>query len=53
MDLQEIGLHKFLQGLVHAFRDIAWHLGQVEPARDPQAFSPMEPWGLGLGQNPN
>jgi transposase InsO family protein len=49
----QIGLHKFLKGLVHGSRDIAQLLGHQEPACDPRSFAPMEPRGLGLGQNPN
>jgi transposase InsO family protein len=56
-DLQEYGqisLHKFLKGLVHASREITWHVGHPEPAPcDPQAFASMDPGGLGLGQNSN
>jgi hypothetical protein len=43
-DLQEygqIGLHKLLKGLVHAFRDIAWHLGHPELA--PVTLRPLHP----------
>jgi transposase InsO family protein len=47
-DLREYGqisLHKFLKGLVHASREIAWHLGHPEPA--PMTLGPLHPWSLG------
>jgi hypothetical protein len=47
-DLREygqIGLHRFLKGLVRASREIAWHLGHPEPA--PMTLGPLHPWSLG------
>jgi hypothetical protein len=47
-DLQEygqIGLHKFLKGLVQASREIAQHLGHLEP--DPMTLRPLQPWSPG------
>jgi hypothetical protein len=44
-DLQEygqIGLHKFLKGLVHASREIAQHLGHLE-------LAPVTLWPLHAG----
>jgi hypothetical protein len=54
---RQIGLHKFLVGLVHASREIAQHLGHLELT--PGTLRPLHPCkgvesgGLGLGQNPN
>jgi hypothetical protein len=47
-DLQEygqIGLHKFLKGLVHASREIDRHLGHPELA--PVTLGPLHPWSPG------
>jgi hypothetical protein len=47
-DLREygqIGLHKFLKGLVHASREIAWHLGYSELT--PVTLGPLHPWSPG------
>jgi hypothetical protein len=47
-DLQEYGqisLHKFLKVLVHASREIAWHLGHPELA--PLALGPLHSWSPG------
>jgi hypothetical protein len=47
-DLQEygqIGLYKFLKGLVHASREIARHLGHPELAS--VTLGPLHPWSLG------
>jgi hypothetical protein len=41
----QIGLHKFLKGLVNAFSEIAWHLGYPELA--PVTLSPLHPWNPG------
>jgi hypothetical protein len=37
----QIGLHKFLEGLVHASREIAQHLGHPELA--PMTLGPLHP----------
>jgi hypothetical protein len=47
-DLREYGqisLHKFLKVLVHASREIAWHLGHLELA--PVALRPLHSWSPG------
>jgi hypothetical protein len=47
-DLREygqIGLHKFLKGLVHASREIAQHLRHLEPA--PVTLGLLNPWSPG------
>jgi hypothetical protein len=47
-DLQEfgqIGLHRFLRGLVHASRETAQHLGHPEPAS--MALKPLHLWSPG------
>jgi hypothetical protein len=41
----QIGLHKFLKGLVHASREIAWYLGHLEPT--PVTLGPLHPWSPG------
>jgi hypothetical protein len=41
----QISLHKFLKGLVHASREIAWHPGHPELA--PVALGPLHPWSPG------
>jgi hypothetical protein len=43
----QIGLHKFLEGLVHASREIAQHLGYLELA--PVTLGPLHPWSSGTG----
>jgi hypothetical protein len=44
-DYGQIGLHKFLKGLVHGSREIALHLGHLELA--PVTLRPLHPWSPG------
>jgi hypothetical protein len=41
----QISLHKFLKGLVHASREIAQHLGHLEPT--PVTLGHLHPWSPG------
>jgi hypothetical protein len=44
-EYRQMGLHKFLKGLVHASREIAWHLGYLELA--PVTLGLLRPWSPG------
>jgi hypothetical protein len=54
-DLREygqIGLHKFLKGLVHASREIAQHLGHLELTPVPSGLCIHGVRGTGFGSKP-